>query len=153
MIWRKHNKWAAFKLVVDVMFKYFCIIVTMLLIITGIMAWLEGSDWLLHSQDLLRYLLLAFAAVLPILLEAFFEVKTLLVLRAVHIALIVISVTTVLLLFGEPDQGITIRTGIIFLVIFASVYGYSYLQNRELAKKVNRQLDALHREENATHRD
>ena len=156
MRWRRNNKWASFKLVADAMFKYFCIIVTMLLIITGVTAWLEGSDWALYSQDLLRYLLLAFAAVFPLLLlDVFFEPKTdhsLPAFKVIRIVLTIIFVLGTLLLLEEPG-GITIRTGVIFLVIFILIYGYSYLQNRQLATKVNKQLDALHRDENASHRD
>jgi len=151
---RKENKAHIFKDVLDMMFKYFCIITTVLLIINGVTALFSYDGWALYRQDIFRVLLLAFVSVLPFLIDVFFEAGTnrqitvLLVLRFIITAILVSGV----LFFIETGADfISIRTGVIFLFVYAVLFGYGTIRARVFVIRINAKLDELHKAENATH--
>jgi len=150
---RKKHKWPILKATLDQMFKYFCIVATVLLLINGGLAWVSGNDWILYNQDLLRLILSAFFAVLPLLLAVFFEeysIKGLPVLRVIRFVITAILVLGTLIIIQPTGRDVTLLTGVIFLFVYVAIDGYGYVTSRRLVLNINKKLDALHREENAT---
>ncbi|MCL2378762.1 MAG: hypothetical protein FWC77_06525 [Defluviitaleaceae bacterium] len=163
MKWRRDNKWALFKANLWHMRNYFCLATTVLILVNGGMAWASGGPLVLYSRDLMRILLAALGAVLPILIFVFFEDSMpggAPVLRLVHFITTAVLVVGTLLVIEPTGRDFSLRTGILFLVIYVAIYMQEYLKDRAIALKVNRKLDEIHinenascPDENATHRD
>ncbi|MCL2404414.1 MAG: hypothetical protein FWC92_02575 [Defluviitaleaceae bacterium] len=163
MRFRKEHKWHIFKTILDQIFKYFCMVTTVIVLVNGGMAWLSGAQWVLYSRDLMRIFLAAFFAVLPVLLYVFFDDvmhKGFPILRVIHFTLTAALVMGVLLLIEPTGRDFTLGTGVFAFLIYIAVYGYGYLRDRRVAAKLNKQLKELYLAanetcdgENATHRD
>jgi len=142
--------------VVGQIFLFFCFVVTITIILGGIIARVSGNEWVLYTRDLQRVLLVAFFSVLPMLQNLLFVAGTskgAYILMATQFIATATLVVGTLILFREPDAGVTIRKGIIFSIIFLAIYASIFLKNihdRRLATRINKELDELHRQQNAT---
>ncbi|MCL2593155.1 MAG: hypothetical protein FWD82_07290 [Defluviitaleaceae bacterium] len=145
---RKDYRGLILRALLGQMFKYFCIITTILIITNGIIARITGSEWILYAQDLHRFLLVALFAVLPILIYAFFESDGI-ILRIIHIGLTIVFALVPLLFMNDTGRA----TLITFLFIFVAIYGYGYYTEKRAAIEINKKLAELHLEEDATHID
>jgi len=155
MIFRKDFGWSVLRKYLSYMLRIFCIVTTLSILINGVITLASSNEWVLYSRDLLRILLTSFSTVLPLLLFAFFGVKTIKeasILRVVHFILTAIFFMVPLVLLREPGD-ITIRMGIAFFLIFSGVYGYITYRDGRVATSINEKLDAMHRDENATYPD
>ena len=161
MKWRREYKWAIFKALLDSLFKYFCIVATVLIVVSWGRAWFSGNDWALYSQDLVRILLIAFFGGFPALLTAVVETAS---AKGKLAEYIIRFFTTAVLVLGthvvteQTGSGITLDTIISFLLIYAAIVGYSYmnatnieLEEKKLAEQINQQLNEFHKDENETH--
>lgn len=138
------------------LFRFFCFVLTTLVLISGVLARFAGSEWVLYTLDLQRFLLVSLFSVLPMLNNLFFihgTIRGVYVLRIVQFVLTTVLVMGALILFREAGAGIDTRTiiaySIIFLVIYASVL-IKFLRENRLATKINKELDVLRRGENET---
>jgi len=147
MKWRKQYKLPIFWAALGQMFKYFCVVVTVLVVLNLVNAWTTDNEWAYHRTDLTHMLIMVFVSVLPMLIFVFFEGG--IFLRLFHIVLTAgISLT-----YLSLSDDITMRTIITFFVIFTAVYGLGYLKDRSLTIKINKKLDVFHSSENATNDD
>ena len=147
---RKEYKWPIFKAISREAVMYFCLASTVMLMVNGGMAWFSGVEWVMYSRDMLRIFLAAFFAVVPIYMFAFFEESVpmrLSVLRVLHFTVTAVLVVGVLLIVEPTGRDFTLRTGILFLVIYAAVYAYGLYKDRKTATLINKRLDELHMEE------
>jgi len=125
-----------------------------MVVVNGGMAWLNNMEWVLYNRDLMRILLAAFFAVLPMLIGVFVNPVTplgLLVLQGVHFVITAVLLMGVLLFIEPTGRDFTLRTGAIALLLYLGVYVLAYLKDRRIARSVNRKLDELHLHENETH--
>jgi len=162
---RKKHKLAIFKALLGPMFKNFCVIVVVVMIISWARAWFLDAlslyeDWALHFSDLSRIFLIAFFSLLPsILLEVFVEASTARGQRAKKIIRFLAITVLVLGFFaiedGRGDFSFGIGTVASFLLVYAAISIYFYfnaitidIREKKLAEQINQQLDEIHSSEN-----
>lgn len=162
MILRKKNRLTIFKALVDPMVKYYCIVVTLILLISRIWAWVGGNEWVLYSQDLTRLFLLALCSIAPSLLNVFVEAKGakgMLGIKATGFVLTLALVAVVHMWFTPSGAG----TGTSFIVTFLLVYAITFIyssvyavvinsNDKKVAEHINKKLAEIHRAENESHR-
>jgi len=147
MTFRMANKLPSLKITLDQMFRYFCIITTVIILVNGAMALITGEELVLHGRDVVRILLAALFGVLPLLLFLFFEDdmrRGVPVLRIIHFIITAVLVMGVLLVVEPYGRDFARGTGVIFLLVYFIVYGYGYHRDRSIARMVNKRLGELH---------
>ena len=165
---RKQRVWAFYKASLDNKLKYFCIIIVLLILINWIGHWTAGNEgaWVLHSGDLGRIVLLSFFGMLPATLaNMLVEATSTKGVLQINLITFVSTAALVLGMFAvlEPSGGITLRTIVIFLGIYAVLSVYSYfnaavviIRDNEVADEINKRLGEIHSNEthgNETHTD
>jgi len=160
---RKEHKLVVFKTLLDTMLKYFCMVTVAIIIVSWGSTWFSGDTWVLHSQDFILILLIAFLSVFPnIMMSVFVETNSSKGILAVYIIGFVITATLVIgaVIIASPGGGITLGTIARFLLLYAVISIYSFknsitieLQDKKLAEDINKQLDEIHKGENETHTD
>jgi len=146
---RNEKKLPSLKMVLDQMFKYFCIVTTVIILVNGTVALITGEAFMLHGRDIMRILLAALLGVLPLLLFLFFEdemYRGVPVLRIVHFIITAVLVMGILVVVEPYGRDFTRGTGVIFLLVYFFVYGYGYYRDRSIAHMVNKRLGELHRD-------
>ena len=136
------------------MFLFFCIVTTALIISDGFRIWTSGNDRIINGMGLLYYPLFAFVAVTPTLLQIFFESRTragFIVMSIVDFALTAILVLGMMLCFDLPHRDISISRAIVLLFIYGASLVFYNIRNRRIADAINKQLNRLHQEDDATH--
>jgi len=137
------------------MFSFFCFALTSMVLISGALAWTSDYEWTLNTQDLYRLILVSLFAVLPMLINIFLaagSIKGVYFLRIAQFILTTILVMGALILFREPN-GVEARMYFVFFIIYIAIYlgvFVKFLIDVKLANKINKGLDAIQREDNAT---
>jgi len=147
MRWRKEHKLPVFWAVLRQMSRYFCIVITITMLFNLGYSWMNDQEWLMHSDDALSLFFVVAIALLPALMFVFFQGG--LFLRLLHFGLTAGIPLTYIAVFESEPGGLTLRTLIMFFVIFISIYGIGYWQDKKTAIKLNEKLNAFHRGENA----
>ena len=153
---RTSYRWEAFKAILAQMFQYFCVITTIIIVLNGVTALRSEDGLVLDGIGILRFPMFAFIAVLPMLMFVFFESRTTrgsVIIQSVHFALTAAFVILAMLVFGVPDRDAFIRSGIMMLLFFGAAVLRANIRSRRYAAEINKQLETMHREENATHTD
>jgi len=158
---RKEHRLAIFKALLDPMFKYFCVVVTTLIVVN----WSHGGFftlWALRSQDLMRILLISFVGVLPnFMAEVFIETNSAKGVRRKNIVRFCITAILVLGIYAlleTTQRGISIGTIATFLFVYGGINVYSYfnatnieIKEQKLAEQINKRLNEIHKAENESH--
>ena len=151
---RRSDRPDALKFTVAQISRNFFIITTALVIINGAWTTLRASEWAFSGADLLRIPLFAFIALLPSVLNVFFEcrsLKAVIQFQLVHFVLTAAFVFGAMMILGMPGRETFIRSMIAFFLIYAAYTVHSYVKNSRVAAQINKKLDALHQQDNATH--
>jgi len=147
MKWRKQHKLPVFWAVLSQMFKYFCVVVTVLVVLNLANAWMTDNEWTHNRADLTHMLLMVLLSMVPMLLFVFFEGG--IFLRLLHIFLTA-GIPLIYLAISPPGGSFTTHTIVTFLIVFVAVYGFGYLKDRRVTIKINKKLDAFRHDENAS---
>jgi len=162
---RRRREWAFYRASLDSKLKYFCIITVLLILINRGNAWIAGNEleWALSGGDLLRVLLMSFFGVLPSsVIHMLIEADSTKGVLQIHIINFISTTALVLgaFVFTEPGGGITLRTIVIYLAIYASISVYSYfnaavviIEENKMADEINKRLGEFHKDENEAHTD
>ncbi|MCL2170326.1 MAG: hypothetical protein FWB74_09935 [Defluviitaleaceae bacterium] len=159
---RKEHKMAIFKALLDTVFKYFCVVVTVLITVSWGRTWLNDGTWVLHSQDLMRILLVSFFGVFPnVMVEVFIETDSAKGARQKNIVRFGITALLVLgidALIEQTYTGAPLGTVTTFLLVYIGISVYSYfnainieLKEKKLAEDINERLNEIHKDENESH--
>ena len=138
------------------MFRFFCFVLTLVIIFSGVMARFATEEWILYTHDLMRFLLVSFFSVLPMMINLIFvssTIKGMYVLRAAQFVVTTILAMGTLILYRTPEAGIDTMTAIIYFFIFLGIYAFfliRFVQEHGVASRINKELDVLRRNENAT---
>ena len=161
---RKQRAWAFYRASLDSKLKYFCIIVVLLILIN------RGAELecALHGGELSRIFLMAFFGILPAtLINMLVEATSTKGVLQMHLIIFASTAALILGTFAllEPSRSITLRTIVIFLVIYAAITIYSYfnaavviIEENKVADEINKRLGEFHKnethsKENETHTD
>lgn len=158
---RCERKWDIFKALFDPFFKYFCLVVTLLIVINWGSTWSADEVWTLDSEGLELFLLMALLGILPsFLANVFIETDS---AKGVRLKKGLIFVITSLLVLGvhqlyASSDAISLGVILIFLAIYGGIYVYASfnattieLKEKETAMAINERLNEIHRDENETH--
>lgn len=153
MMFRKSGQWEVFREVLAQMHRYFLAITTMLVIFNGILHLGREVDWVTDGLGMLRFPIAAFTATLPMLLFVFFESKTArgsIILQSVHAFATAAFVAATIMILGVSSREALVRNAIVFFLFFVVSVARVNIRNRQFAAKINKRLETLHHEENAT---
>ena len=137
----------------------FCVITTFLVIITGVVNWILDKDDVITMWEMLRFLLISFAGVLPTLIFVRGETKKppsrveAIILPTLHFFLTAGIVFGLMVYFRLIDATNAVIFIIFFITLYISVYIFQVLRDRTLAEQLNKRINAFHNTENATRRD
>lgn len=162
MTLRKEYRWVIFKGLLDAMFKYFCVVVMVLILIDWGYMWFAGNEWTLNSQALVRILVISFFGVVPsFIIEIFVAAQDAKAKRNKNImrfGLTSLFVLGAYVLTATAQNGVTINTLINFLLVYGGIMLYSSfnatyipLKERKLAEQINERLNEFHNSENETY--
>ena len=161
---RKERKWDIFKAMLDAVFKYFCVVVTVLIVVNLGHTGLSGDNWTLQSHDLVRILLMSLMGILPSFLGHVF-IETTSAKGVLHKNITIFIITSVLVLGAHnlivpSGGGITLSVIVTFLLVYGAVRLYSYfnattieLEEKNTAMQINQRLNEIHSGENESHQD
>ena len=161
---RKTNKLAIFKNSYDFLFKYFCVVVVVILTISFINAQFEGAEWTINGADLARIFLISFFGVAPSMIATIFietsspkGVRIKNAIRFLATAFLVIGTYAVI---GSSSGGVTFSTIATFLIAYAAVSIYSFfnamtieIKEKDIAEQINNRLNEIHNAKNESHID
>ena len=163
---REKHKGAILKAALDTMFKYFCVVVVVLIVVNWGSAWFADGGWALYSQGLVSILLIALCGILPTLLvEVLVETTSAKGVRTKNAIRFITTAALVLGVYGmiqsaqaSAQGGISLRVIGIFLLVYGGVNIYSYfnattieIEENNLAEKINQRLNEFHHTQNETH--
>ena len=137
----------------------FCILTTAQVLFVGAINMYMDNNMTMTMQDLLRFPLISFAAVLPTLIFVRNKAKNrssrieTFLFPILHFTLTAGIVFGLLIYFGWMDASNAIIMVAFFLAIYVPAYAIQEIRDRKLAKRLNEKIDAFHNSENATRAD
>jgi len=146
-----------FKGLLKTMFHLFCTVTTFLLLFIGLQGIIHPQVVLFTGYDMLKLISVGFASVLPTFIflgvyEYDSRLKTVL-MYTIHFILTAGIVFSLLTFYKWIDTTNAIFAFLIFLVIYVGAHIIIDYRERQLAKALNKKLDAFHDTENETHEE
>lgn len=136
------------------MFYLFCVITTFEVLFVAISSSILAPNLLFDMWDLLKLPFVAFSSVLPVLILVRRETAPRMELRlrkVLHFVLTAAVVSGLLIYFGWMYATNAIFIAAFFLAIYIAASVIQEIREKKLAQKLNKQINAFHDAENATH--